>query len=635
MKLSDYVAQYLADHGVRHVFMLTGGGAMHLNDSFGREKRIQYVCCHHEQACAMAAEGYARTSGRLGVINVTTGPGGINALNGVFGAWTDSVPMLVISGQVKRETCLENYLLPGLRQLGDQEADIVPMVRVITKYAAYVEDPLTIRYHLDRALYLARSGRPGPCWLDVPLDVQSAVVDETELRSYDEKEDRPECDLAAVRAACRQIADRLEAAARPAIMAGNGIRCAHAEQAFDGLIRSLQIPVALSRTARDLLSSDDSLYCGRAGIDADRAGNFTVQNADVVLVIGSRLGMRQVSYNWRSFARNAFVIQVDVDAAELNKPTVQPDLPVHCDVSVFLRELNSCLAWTDADRRVHSEWLEWCRERVSRYPGVLPQQRVAAGALNPYHFCEYLSRQLSEDDVVVCGNGSAFIVMFQAGVVRRGQRWFFNSGCASMGYDLPAAVGAAFARPGKRVICVAGDGSIQLNIQELQTVAHHRLPVKIFVLNNSGYLSIRQTQQAFFGRLVGESSTSGVSFPDMVKVATAYGLSAFRIELANMENGIARALADPGPVLCDVVVDPQQGFEPRVSSRQLPDGRIVSPELEDMFPFLSREELESNRLVVDDKAPISDQVSIPDEPKSGRARFGPSPGSSVTKKENT
>jgi len=632
MKLSDYVAQYLADHGVRYVFMITGGGAMHLNDSFGREKRIQYVCCHHEQACAMAAEGYARTSGKLAVVNVTTGPGGINALNGVFGAWTDSVPMLVISGQVKRETCLENYGLPGLRQLGDQEADIVPMAQRITKYAAYVGDPLAIRYHLDRALYLARSGRPGPCWLDVPLDVQSAVVDEAELRSYDKEEDRPRWDLAAVSAACRQIADRLKAAARPAILAGNGIHCAHAGEAFHGLIKSLQIPVALSRTARDLLSSDDPLYCGRAGVDADRAGNFTVQNADVLLVLGSRLGMRQVSYNWRSFARNAFVIQLDVDPAELNKPTVQPNLPVHCDLSVFLEELSGYLAWTDADRRVHSEWLKWCRERVSRYPGVLAQQRVAAGALNPYHFCEYLSRQLSEDDVVVCGNGSAFIVMFQAGVVRRGQRWFFNSGCASMGYDLPAAVGAAFARPGKRVICMSGDGSIQLNIQELQTVAHHRLPVKIFVLNNSGYLSIRQTQQAFFGRLVGESSTSGVSFPDMVKVATAYGLSAFRIELANMENGIARALADPGPVLCDVVVDPQQGFEPRVSSRQLPDGRIVSSELEDMFPFLSREELESNRLGAHDRASVCDEAAKPDEQAPGRAGVGP--GCIVAKKES-
>jgi acetolactate synthase-1/2/3 large subunit len=631
-KLSDFVARHLADYGVRHVFMVTGGGAMHLNDSFGLEKRIQYVCCHHEQACAMAAEGYARISGKPGVVNVTTGPGGINALNGVFGAWTDSIPMLVISGQVKRETCLENFSLPGLRQLGDQEADIVPMARRITKYAAYVGDPLAIRYHLDRALYIARSGRPGPCWLDVPLDVQSAVVDEAELKSYDAKEDRPRWDLAAVRASCRQIADRLKAAARPAILAGNGIHCAHAEAAFDGLIRSLQMPVALSRTARDLLVSDDPLYCGRAGIDADRAGNFTVQNADMLLVLGSRLGIRQVSYNWRSFARNAFVVQVDADPAELNKPTVRPNLPVHCDLSVLLEELSGCLARTEMDRRLHSQWLRWCRERVSRYPGVLPQQRVAVGALNPYHFCEHLSRQLSEDDVVVCGNGSAFIVMFQAGVVRRGQRWFFNSGCASMGYDLPAAVGAAFAQPGKRVICLAGDGSIQLNIQELQTVAHHRLPVKIFVLNNSGYLSIRQTQQAFFGRLVGESSTSGVSFPDMVKVATAYGLSAFRIELANMENGIARALADPGPVLCDVVVDPQQGFEPRVSSRQLPDGRIVSSELEDMFPFLSREELESNRLGAHDRASVCDEAAKPDERAPGRAGVGP--GCIVAKKES-
>ncbi|MBM3313127.1 thiamine pyrophosphate-binding protein [candidate division WOR-3 bacterium] len=618
LKVSDYIARRLADQGIRHVFMLTGGGAMHLNDSFGQEKRMQYVCCHHEQAAAMAAEGYARTTDSLGVVNVTTGPGGINALNGVFGAWTDSVPMLVLSGQVKRETCLcvaarrqagalsgpnsrtpepqNPFLLTGLRQLGDQEADIIPIVSRITKYAAFVADPQTIRYHLDRALFLARSGRPGPCWLDVPLDVQSALVDEGDLRPYDEREDRPHWDLAAVRAACGLILERLQNAERPVILAGNGIHCARAEAAFRGLVQSLGIPVALSRTARDLLGSDDPLYCGRAGIDADRAGNFTVQNADLLLVLGSRLGIRQVSYNWQSFARNAYKVQVDADPAELDKPTLRPDLPILCDLAVFFQELSGYLGQSQVAslRPRFAEWLAWCRQLVSRYPGVLPEMRAGSGLLNPYHFCEHLSRQLSADDVVVCGNGSAFIIMFQAGRVKQGQRWFFNSGCASMGYDLPAAVGAALARGGKRVICLAGDGSIQLNLQELQTVVHHHLPVKTFVLNNNGYLSIRQTQQAFFGRLVGESPSSGVSFPDMVKVAEAYGLPAWRVERANLKEAVARALDLPGPALCDVVVDPDQGFEPRLASRQLPDGRIISPDLADMFPFLSREELESN-----------------------------------------
>jgi len=592
MKLSDYVARHLANNGVRHVFMITGGGAMHLNDSFGREERIRYVCCHHEQACAIAAEGYARVSGSLGVINVTTGPGGINALNGVFGAWTDSVPMLVISGQVKRETCLENYSRHGLRQLGDQEADIVPIVRNITKYAAYVDNPLTIRYHLDRALHLATSGRPGPVWLDIPIDVQAAVIDEVVLKPYSHEEDQPQWDRTVVSATCRRIVARLQSAERPVILAGNGIRCARAAVVFDAVIRKLGIPVVLSRSARDLLGCEDPLYCGRAGIDADRAGNFVVQNADVLLVLGSRLGIRQISYNWRSFARNAYLIQVDVDAAELTKPTVKAHLPVHSDLAAFLEELETCATGFDHD--LHSAWLDWCRKRVDRYPGVLPEHRATADVLNPYLFCEYLTQHLLDDDVVVCGNGSAFIMALQAGMVRKGQRWFFNSGCASMGYDLPAAVGAAFAREGKRVICIAGDGSIQMNIQELQTVAHHRLPVKVFVLNNRGYLSIRQTQQAFFGRLVGESSASGVSFPDMVKVAAAYDLPAFRIERSSMADVVERALAEPGPVLCDVMVDPNQTFEPRTSSKQLPDGRIVSPELEDMFPFLDREELRQN-----------------------------------------
>lgn len=596
MTVAEYIAGMLGDHGVRHVFMLTGGGAMFLNDAFGAEPRITSICCHHEQACAMAAEGYARMSGRIGVVNVTTGPGGINALNGVYGAWTDSIPMLVISGQVKRETCLATYPELRLRQLGDQEADILAMARGITKYAALVEDPVRIRYHLERAMNLAVSGRPGPCWLDVPIDVQSAPVDPAVLDAYDPEADAAQADMEKLRTLCREILERLRKAERPVILAGTGVRLAGAVDLFHKTVHRLGIPVTTAWT-HDLIASDDPLFCGRPGTIGTRAGNFTVQNADVLLVLGSRLNIRQISYNWPSFAREAFKIQVDVDPAELVKPTVRPDLAIVSDLRAFLQELSRQMDEVGWDLDHHAGWLAWCRERGERYPTVLPKHREFRGAINPYGFVEALFERLREDDAVVTANGAACVVTFQAARIRRGQRLFSNSGNASMGYDLPAAVGAAVARSGKRVICLAGDGSIQLNLQELATVVQHRLPIKIFVFNNDGYLSIRLSQTNFFGRFIGESRRSGLFFPDLMKIAGAYGLQALRIDQADYGTQIETVLAMDGPVLAEVILDPSQAFEPRMSSRSLPDGRIVSASLEDMFPFLNREELKDNLLI--------------------------------------
>jgi len=597
VKLSDYIAGQLADWGVRHIFLVTGGGAMHLNDSIGREPRLQYVCNHHEQASAMAAEGYARVSGLPGVVNVTTGPGGINALNGVFGAFTDSVPLLVISGQVKRETCMRAQGITGLRQLGDQEVDIVSMVGNITKYAVLIDDPLSIRYHLERAWHLAQTGRPGPCWLDIPVDVQAASIDPAALRGYDPAKDldnqaRPDVGRNPVQleALCRDVLERIRNAKRPVILAGTGVRAAHAVAEFRQLFQRLGIPVTTGWT-HDLIASDDPLFCGRQGTIGDRAGNFTVQNADVLLILGSRLNIRQTSYNWQSFARHAFKIQVDIDPAEFRKPTVHPDLAIPCDLKRFMTALTHQCEAEHYLPSTHSSWLAWCRERVLRYPVVQDRQRQPGPPLNPYYFIEQLSTRLADDDVIICGNATACIVPFQVMRLRAGQRLISNSGSASMGHDLPAAIGAAFARPGKRTICLAGDGSVQMNIQELQTVVHHHLPLKIFVLNNSGYLSMRMTQSGFFGRLTGESGSSGASLPDMVKIACAYGIPSTRIDRASQFEQIDRALAADGPTLVDVVLDPAQEFEPRSKARQLPDGRIVSPNLEDMYPFLDETEL--------------------------------------------
>ena len=595
MRVADYIFRTLADHGVRHVFMVSGGGAMHLNDALGQESRLAYICNHHEQACTMAAEGYARVTNQIGVACVTSGPGGINAMNGVFGAWTDSMPMLVISGQVKREWCLTSYQIPGLRQLGDQEADIIGMVKGITKYAVSITDPQSIRYHLERALHLAATGRPGPCWIDVPIDVQASQVDPEQLRAYDPTEDDPAYAIDRLPELGHEVLQRLQTSERPVILAGKGIRLAGALDEFEKLIRRLGIPVATGWQAIDLLASDDELYCGRPGDIGNRAGNFAVQNSDLLLVLGCRLSIRHTSHNWQAFARHAFKIQVDADVAELQKPVVRIDMPIHCDARVFMEALNLQLDRDGFDAGRHAGWLTWCQERVRRYPVVQPRHRVLKGSLiNPYHFVEALFQQLTADDIVVCGDGTANVAGFQAAIIKKGQRVFCNTGDASMGYDLPAAVGAAVAREGGRVICLAGDGSLQMNIQELQTVAHHRLHVKIFVLNNDGYLSIRTSQANFFKRFVGESRRSGVSFPDMVKLAQAYGLPACRIEGGNFEQQIAGVLRANGPHVCDVMLDPEQSFEPKLSSRQLPDGSMVSSPLEDMFPFLSREELQEN-----------------------------------------
>jgi acetolactate synthase I/II/III large subunit len=593
MRASDYISQALSDFGVKHVFMLTGGGAMFLNYSIGNNPNIEVIFNHHEQASAMAAEGYARITNKPGVLNVTTGPGGINALNGVYGAYTDSIPMLIISGQTKRETYIRTYDLPNLRQLGDQEVDIISMVRGITKYATTITDPQTIRFHLEKAWHLCQSGRPGPCWLDIPIDVQSSQVDELQMEGF-ASFSKVEAAPASLSNSVTEVLARLKVAERPVILAGSGVRISDQVNEFLDVAHTLGLPVTTGWT-HDIIASDDSLFCGRPGTIGTRGGNFAVQNSDLLLILGSRLNVRQTGYAWSSFARAACKIWVDVDAAELNRPTVKPDFPIHADLRDFFKEMKLQLDGWDSSR--FSSWLAWCRERDQKYPAVLPKHRTFDGRINPYHFIGTLFEKLDQDAIVVTGNATACIVSFQTAKIKMGQRLFSNSGSASMGYDLPASIGAAVAGHGRQVICLAGDGSLQLNIQELQTVVHYQLPIKIFVLNNDGYLSIRTSQKGFFGNTVGEGPQSGVSFPDSMKLASAYGIPAWRLDTADFSSQLSQILSAPGPGLCEVMLDPQQGFEPRQSSRQLPDGRIVSAPLEDMFPFLDRDELAENMLI--------------------------------------
>ncbi len=600
IKLSDFVAQFLAEQGLRHVFMLTGGGAMHLNDSFGRHPGLEKVYNHHEQASAMAADSYARISPLIPIVNVTTGPGGINTLNGVFGAWVDSLPMMVVSGQVKFETTVESTHLP-LRQLGDQECRIIDMVKGITKYAVTVTDPDAIKYHLQKALFLTNTGRPGPVWLDIPMDVQGSFIDPAALNNFDPAQDGllaayPKVDAASI----ADIYKRLRDAQRPVIFAGAGVRVSGAYEGFLQLIDTLQVPTVCGWNTYDMLGNEHLCYAGRPGSLGDRAGNFTVQNADVLLVLGSRLNIRQISYNWESFARHAHIIMVDIDAAELQKPTLQVDVKVQADLAEFIPQLLQHARSQPA--ATPSTWLAWCRQRVEKYPVVLPEYWALKDKVNPYCFMQRLSEHLSEGQIIVSGDGTACVVAFQAMVLKARQRLYTNSGCASMGYDLPGAIGACVAAGYKEVICLAGDGSIMQNIQELATIAFNQYPIKIFLLNNNGYHSIRQTQQNFFGQpLIGVGPDSGLGFPNFEKLVAGFGLPYVACRTHDeLSAQIDATLKHSGPIVCEVFLDLQQVFAPKLSSRRLEDGRMVTSPMEDMAPFLSREELAENMLVQED-----------------------------------
>ncbi len=588
IKLSDYIAKRLKEvYDVCHVFMVSGGGAMHLNDSFG--KYISYVCNHHEQASAIAAEGYARVNQELAVVNVTTGPGGLNCLNGVFGEWTDSVPVLYVSGQVKRTTMLASCPDIPLRQLGDQEVDIISCVKPLTKYATTLEDANDIEYILDKAVYLATHGRKGPVWIDIPIDLQAKMIDEASLRKYDSKED--ELILPEINDEICKLKELLKNSEKPLIVAGHGIRLSGGLKEFKNLLEKLEIPTVTTLNGFDVIEEKNPNFIARIGTVANRAGNFVLQNADLVISIGSRNNIRQISYNPENFAKNAKLVCVDIDKAELDKPTISPELKIQADAKDFIEKL---LCEKDFIWKKNENWLNWCREIKAKYPPLTEAKRVGHNPIEPYYFIEKLIEKFSDDEIMVGGNGSAFFLPFQVGKVKKGQRYIWNSGDASMGYDLPAAIGACFANNKKRVICLAGDGSIMMNLQELQTIIHYNLPIKLFVLNNGGYISIQQTQNNFFeGRMTACTENSGVSMPEFTELGKAFGFKTIRIEkLDNLEAQIENALTSQGPILCEVMLSPNYIFAPKLSAKKLEDGTMVSPTLEDLYPFVDIEKFE-------------------------------------------
>lgn len=600
--MSDYVGRFISDLGIRHIFVVPGGGAMHLNDSIGHVPGLNCVYNLHEQASAVAAEAYARVSGHLGAALVTSGPGSTNAITGVLAAWLDSTPCLFVSGQAKRADLKPG---PHLRQLGAQEVDICSLVGSITKYAVTVTDPTEIRAHLEAAVYLAQAGRPGPVWIDIPLDVQAARIDPEALAGTGDTWKALEPSFATVLSsgaladAASAVATALRSSERPVLLAGNGIRIAGAAERFQAFVRQAGVPVLTTRLGVDLLPAADSFCFGAPGTLASRTANFTLQNCDFLLALGARLDLNLLAHDPEGLARGATKVMVNIDAAELARLAPTMDLSVCADAGAFLDALAAALGPVPVARPA---WLERCRTWRTKYPFVTDASTSgarAAGALSMYRFAEILSDELTEGDIILPGSSGAACEVFLTTLrVKLGQRVFHNKGTGAMGFGPPASIGACLASGGRRVVCVDGDGGFQFNIQELETINRLRLPIKFFVVNNSGYACIRQSQDHHFDRVSGADDSCGLTLPDVARIARAYGLSTSRTASPRSARAaVRRVLAGDGPSVCEVVVAPDEDRMPRVQSLVLPDGSVVSKPLEDMWPYLDRDEFLDNMIV--------------------------------------
>lgn len=600
MKVSEYIFDFIASQGVGHIFVVVGGGAMYLNEALARERRIEFICNSHEQASAICAENYAKATGNLGCALVTTGPGGTNAITGLAGAWLDSTPVLFLSGQVKRADRMfrADGSPTGVRQLGPQEVDIVSLVKPMTKYAVTVLEPQSIRYHLEKAVYLARTGRPGPVWLDLPLDVQAAPLSLESLPGFDPAELNDNSGEADLQKFVADLIVRFNGAERPLLMIGNGIRLAGAVAEFEEAIRLLQIPTAATWVASDLISSDDPLFAGRPGSLAARGANFAMQNADFLLILGARMDNPLTGFAPKNLARAAWKAMVDVDAAEIQKLDGALHAHLQADARRFLQAL---LAQKNSIRpRDQSSW----RSRVSawqkRYPLITNEHRKSEGPVSIFHLAEVLSQEVAPEDCIVSGSsGSGIEIFIFSYPTRAGQRVYHTAGLGSMGFGLPASIAVSLAKGRRRTICIDGDGGFQFNIQELETVARLGLPIKFFILNNDGYASIRASQNAWFGSaFMGGDRSTGLTVPDLSKIAASYGIASHVIEdQRDLRNQVRQVLAMPGPVVVDVRVIKEEVRGPRLQSMQLPDGRFVSKPLEDLWPYLPREEFLANMLI--------------------------------------
>lgn len=591
IRVADYIANFIYDSlQVEDVFLVTGGGAMFLNDGIAAHGKITPILNHHEQASAMGAVAYAKYKNGFACAMVTSGCGGTNATTGVLDAWQDNTPVFFLSGQVKKKETVYNSDLP-LRQYGVQEANIVAVMESITKYTIMVNEPVEIAYHLEKAKYLATSGRPGPVWIDVPLDVQGAIVNIDDLKHFDPKELNESFKAIVSEDEIKTVVSELQNAQRPIIIAGNGVRLSGAADIFKEFVHNYNIPVTTSYLGIDLLHTSDKFYIGRLGIKGDRAGNFAVQNADYILVLGSRLSVALTGFEYKLFAREAKVTVIDIDPKEHQKNTVHIDSFINTDVSDFLTKMNSLEPiFTD------NKWVEKCEQWKKKWPVVLKQYE-ADEKINKYTFIDHICKYLHDDTTVVSDAGSAYYVTAQAIRIEKEQRFITSGAQADMGFTLPASIGAAVAS-GSEVVAITGDGSFQMNIQELQTIVHYQLPIKIFVWNNNGYLSIRTTQTKFFeGRLMGTDANSGISFPELKKIANAYGIKYYRAEqVSDLDSVLLKVMDERGPIICEIMTPEMQEIIPTVSSMKKDDGTMVSKPIEDMYPFLERSEFSSEMI---------------------------------------
>ena len=584
IRVADYVAERIFQLGVKHVFTLTGGGAMFLNDAIAGHKYLEAICSHHEQASSMAAVAYAKYTNGFSVTIPTTGCGSTNCITGLLDAWQDSLPCIFISGQVNKMQTCANSRVP-LRQFGVQEANIIEVVRPITKYAVMVNEPEKIAYHIDKALYLATTGRSGPVWIDIPMDVQSAQIDPKNLERFAGKTPIYESNL-------KDFESLLKNSERPIVLAGNGVKQSGAGKKLQAFIEKHNIPMVSTFLGVDLLPTSHPLNIGRVGIKGNRAANFAMQNSDLLLSIGTRLSVPSTGYKYELFAREAKLVVVDIDAEEHKKDTVKIDMFIHMDASQFISEIHT-------DYKCGSWWPQRCLKWKNQWPVFLEEHKDDADGISLYHFMRDLSNSLKSDSVVVSDAGSSYYVTAQALQIEKDQRHITSGAQADMGFTLPACIGASIAKDRGEILGVTGDGSFQTNIQELQTIVHYNLPIKLFVLNNDGYLSIRTTQRKYFeDRFTGTDSSSGVSFPELRKISNAYGIKYFAAH-NNLElrSNLEQIMDYNGPVICEVFCKKWDQVVPALSAQKLPDGTMVSKPLEDMYPFLTREEFRVNMIV--------------------------------------
>ncbi len=602
--------------GFERAFLVTGGGAMHLNDALSREKGFATTYMHHEQAIAFAAEGYFRASNKTALINVTSGPGGLNALTGVFGAFVDSVPMMVLSGQVRTET-INSLQSTKLRQLGDQEADICSTVKSSVKYFAMPVNKQEAVIAIHTAMHHLTTGRPGPVWIDIPINIQGLSISDAEIERFSQQTSvkllresihpnqlNNEPNLENLSSDIQKIIDLIRESKRPLFLVGNGVRISGQTKNFLKISAKLGIPVVTGWNAHDIVPNRKKCYAGKPGTVGDRAGNFAVRSADLVIVLGCRLNIRQISYNWDSFAPKAMLVMIDIDKNEIEKTTLKVDLGLHYNLKDFLSGLKTEIE----DYNINSKHLffrNWCNDLTKKFPISTKNHYLSDSPVNPYAFFNELYLNVTKKDTVVLGNGSACVMGLQSAQIVSGLRVFTNSGCASMGYDLPASIGASLSsrHKTKRTICVTGDGSIMQNIQELITISYLKLPIKIFVLDNNGYHSIRQTQTNYFpDNISGTNDSDGLGFPQFKRLIKSFGINTKNINSIRALRKILKSalFIDANPCAFIIRVDKEQLFEPKLQSRISEDGEIVTPQLHDMYPFLTEKEINEN-IILDAK----------------------------------